>query len=168
MTSDERVVLVASEYEKWAQLAAAMATRISEHLPAATIEHIGSTAVPGMPAKPVVDLAVGVAPDHIGEAADELARRGFDVEGERPGHVWLSYPDRTARAFVIHVLETQGTEWRRRLRFRDILITDGGHRNRYLAAKRAAADVANGWGEYTRAKSSVVAEILEESDNGIG
>ncbi|WP_144797925.1 GrpB family protein [Microbacterium paludicola] len=68
----------------------------------------------------------------------------------------------------MHVLETQGTEWRRRLRFRDILIANDSQRHRYVAAKRAATAVANGWGEHTRAKSSVVAEILEESDNGIG
>lgn len=137
-----------------------MSVKLGEILPLARIEHIGSTAVPGLPAKPVVDLAVGVAEDDVVRSARELARCGFDLEGERDNHAWLSSPDRSARAFVIHVLEFQGEEWIKRLRFRDILMTDKVSREKYLAAKREASSRANGWGEYTSAKSSVVSEIL--------
>lgn len=160
MASDERVTLVASEHELWARMAAEMAVELLEHLPHAKIEHIGSTSVPGLPAKPVVDLAVGVAADEIVLSGRELARRGFDLEGERADHAWLSYPDRSARAFVIHIFERHGDEWNKRLRFRDILLTDKQSREDYLAIKRAAAASADGWGQYTRAKSSVVSEIL--------
>lgn len=160
MASDERVTLVASEHEAWAREAAEMAVEILEHLPNAKIEHIGSTSVPGLPAKPVVDLAVGMAAGEIVLAGRELARLGFDLEGKRADHAWLSYPDRSARVFVIHIFEFQGEEWNKRLRFRDILLTNKKSREKYLAVKRAAAALADGWGEYTRAKSSVVSEIL--------
>lgn len=90
----------------------------------------------------------------------QLARLGFDLEGKRADHAWLSYPDRSARVFVIHIFEFQGEEWNKRLRFRDILLTNKKSREKYLAVKRAAAALADGWGEYTRAKSSVVSEIL--------
>ncbi|WP_448710586.1 GrpB family protein [Microbacterium profundi] len=73
MASDERVTLVASEHEAWARKAAEMAVEILEHLPNAKIEHIGSTSVPGLPAKPVVDLAVGMAAGEIVLAGRELA-----------------------------------------------------------------------------------------------
>lgn len=160
MTSVERITLVASEHAKWSLRAAEMSATLVEILPLARIEHIGSTAVPRLPAKPVVDLAVGVTGDEVMRSARELARCGFDFEGERGNHAWLSCPDRSARAFVIHVLEFQGDEWIKRLRFRDILMTDKLSREKYLAAKREASRRANGWGEYTRAKSSVVSEIL--------
>lgn len=164
MASDERVVLVPSEHEKWARQAAEMAARIAQHLTTATVEHIGSTAVPGMLAKPVVDLAVGVPVDRIRESAGVLARQGFDIEGERAGHAWLSSPDRSARSFVVHVFEFEGPEWHRRLRFRDALIAEEGHRARYLAVKQAAAEATRGWGEYTWAKAAVVAEILARTN----
>lgn len=144
MASEDYVTLVTSEHATWPRMAGEMAMRITEHLPAVKVEHIGSTAVPGMPAKPVVDLAVGMLAGQVEDAASELAKHGFDIEGTRQSHAWLSYPDRSTRSFVIHVFEFQGTEWHRRLRFRDILITD------------ATSD-------YTRAKSSVVSEILNES-----
>lgn len=163
MASDERVTLVSSEHEHWTRLAARMATLISEHLGPEAVEHIGSTAVPGMPAKPVVDLAVGVPAERVLRSAKKLASCGFDLEGELPGHAWLSYPDRSARSFVIHVFDVQGAEWGRRLRFRDILIAEDRQRAKYLAVKHQAAAVAEGWGEYTRAKAAVVAEILGDS-----
>lgn len=157
------MIIVPSDYETWARLAAEMTAELSALLPDAEIAHIGSTAVPGFPAKPVVDLAVGVPADGIAHAARTLAAHGFDLEGERAGHAWLSHPRRTARAFVIHVFDRHGEEWERRLRFRDILRHDEDARERYLAVKRAAADQANGWGEYTRAKAAVVAEILDSA-----
>lgn len=160
MTSEKRVVLVASRHAEWARAAAEMTVELVKHLPRAEIEHIGSTSVPGLPAKPVVDLAVGVAADEILHSARALARCGFDLEGGRAEHAWLSYPNRSARAFVAHIFEFQGEEWIKRLRFRDILLTDEKSRERYLETKRDAARSANGWGEYTRAKSSVVSEIL--------
>lgn len=160
MASDARIVLVASEHKAWSRRAAEMSVKVGDVLPLAKIEHIGSTAVPGLPAKPVVDLAVGVAGDEIVRSARELTRCGFDLEGERDNHAWLSYPHRSARAFVIHILEFQGEEWIKRLRFRDILVTDATSREKYLAVKREASTWANGWGDYTKAKSSVVTEIL--------
>lgn len=160
MTSDERVTLSDSEYEEWSRRATEMSAKLAEVLPLAEIEHIGSTAVPGLPAKPVVDLAIGVARGEVVRSARELSRYGFDLEGERDNHAWLSFPDRSARTFVLHVLEFQGEEWLRRLRFRDILMTDQVSRDSYLAGKREAARWAVGWGEYTRAKSAVVSAIL--------
>ncbi|OYN91538.1 hypothetical protein CGZ92_00385 [Parenemella sanctibonifatiensis] len=158
------MVLAPSNHQPWTQLAATMALRISEHLDSARVEHIGSTAVPGLPARPVVDLAVGVEAGQIAYAAAELARHGFDLEGQRPAHAWLSHPDRSARSFVIHVCEFDGPEWQRRLRFRDILIADEHQRAKYLAVKRSAAATTHDWGEYTAAKASVVAEILASAD----
>lgn len=160
MASAQRVTLVASEHKEWARSAAEMAGELLALLPRAKIEHIGSTSVPELSAKPVIDLAVGVAADEVVLSTRKLARHGFDAEGERAGHAWLSYPDRSARAFVIHIVEFQGERWSKRLRFRDILRTDERSREEYLAVKEEAAASANGWGEYTRAKASVVAEIL--------
>lgn len=164
MTSDEPVVLAASQHERWARAAAEMILSLSAQLPHAEIAHIGSTSVPGFPAKPVIDLAVGVSADEVAIVSRTLAGHGFDLEGERAGHSWLSHPNRSARAFVIHIFEFQGEEWIKRLRFRDILRTHAESREKYLAVKRAAAAQTTGWGAYTRAKSAAVAEILAANE----
>lgn len=156
----QSVILVPSEYGAWSAIARDMAARLTELLPRAVVEHIGSTSVPGLPAKPVVDLMIGVELDRLSVATLTLVEHGFDLEGERSGHAWLSSPDRSAREFVVHVLECGGQAWDRRLRFRDILRTDPAARAKYLAVKQQAAAIARGWDDYTRAKAAVVAEIL--------
>lgn len=161
MTSNQRVVLAESNHEEWARMARELGQRISAMLPQAAIEHIGSTSVPCPPAKPVVDLAVGVAVDEVRAATRTLAQHGFDLEGERDGHAWLSLPDRTAREYVVHVFEVPGRAWSRRLRFRDILRSDAAARAKYLAVKRQSAAVSAGWDDYTLSKTAVVHEILD-------
>ena len=162
MSEQQPVVLVSSRHAEWAGMAAAMAVRIRGQVPDAQVEHIGSTSVPDLPAKDVVDLLVGVAGERILQVADELAAAGFDLEGGRPGHSWLSYPSRSARTHVLHVVETGGTAWQRRLDFRNLLRRDPAARARYLAAKRAAAEGSAGWDDYTQAKTPVVRELLGE------
>lgn len=161
MTSSQRVVLVESNHEEWTRMAHELAERISAMLPHAEIEHIGSTSVPCLPAKPVIDLAVGVAANEVGEATRTLAQHCFDLEGEREGHAWLSLPDRAAREYVVHVFEAPGRAWSRRLRFRDILRSDAAARAKYLAVKRQSAAVSAGWDDYTQSKTAVVHEILD-------
>lgn len=128
--------------------------------PHARIEHIGSTAVPGLPGKDVVDVMLGVDRQLVDDTVVALSTGGFDVEGQRAGHGWLSWPHRCARQVVVHVVALDGSQWNDRLAFRDLLRTDPGARARYLAVKRAAAADSTGWGDYTAFKAPVVTELL--------
>jgi len=161
MTPD-RVVLVPSEYEVWAKLAAEFTARIAALLPGLPVEHIGSTSVPGLDAKPVVDLLVGAAPGTVGGVTEGLREAGFDVEGMRGRHSWMSYPGRWDRRVIVHVLERGSSGWERRLRFRDILRSSSVARERYLKVKRDSALRTLNWDEYTLSKSEVVDAILAE------
>ncbi|WP_120004014.1 GrpB family protein [Nesterenkonia muleiensis] len=161
MAQDEQVRLTDSRFNVWSEMARQMTNRLLEAVPQATVEHIGSTSVPGLPAKPVVDMAVGVPADQIAGVTQLLVQQGFDVEGEKPHHSWLSFPGRTSRQYVIHVLEHQGRSWQRRLLFRDTLRADGAARSRYLEVKREAAASSANWDEYTNAKTAVVQSVLD-------
>ncbi|WP_181149674.1 GrpB family protein [Arthrobacter sp. MYb227] len=162
MPPAQNVVLVPSRYEEWAELARSMITTLEEQIPDAVFEHIGSTSVPQLPAKPVVDLMIGVEPGRILEVANLLATVGFDLEGKYAHHSWLSSPSRTNRVFIVHVLEKSGTAWNRRIVFRDLLRTDDQARNKYLATKVSAAEATDNWDDYTQSKTSVVMGLLEE------
>lgn len=160
MTRDGRVVLVTGRDEDWARRFQVLYDRVALVLPDSDIHHIGSTAVLGFVAKDVVDVLVGVDADRIGDAAAGLVEDGFDLEGERRGHAWLSHPNRRARLAVIHVVERHGEQWRARLAFRDLLRRNPAAREAYLAVKTAAAAQASGWGDYTRMKAGVVDRLL--------
>ncbi|MGY1552442.1 GrpB family protein [Microbacterium sp. A588] len=158
----DRVQLVSARNEEWAARYTAIAACIADVLPDAEIRHIGSTAVAGFESKDVVDVVVGVHAAAVSDAVNVLSASGFDLEGERSEHAWLSSPDRQDRPAIIHVVVFLGEQWRRRLAFRDLLRRDPAARRRYLAVKRAAAAATNSWGDYTARKASVVSELLNE------
>lgn len=160
MSESQPVILVPSRFAEWADRYSSVTVTIAKVLPAARVEHIGSTAIPELPAKDVVDVLVGVDAVHLQDAADALAAAGFDLEGSKPGHCWLSAPDRSRRECVVHVVVSDSSEWEARIAFRDLLRSDPGARAEYLATKVAAAAAALGWADYTAAKYPTVSRLL--------
>jgi GrpB-like predicted nucleotidyltransferase (UPF0157 family) len=93
-----------------------------------TIEHVGSTAVPGLDAKPVIDLMVGVRnmrdADHCIRLLEEV---GYSYWAEDPTldhhrlFVRFAKPEGTYRTHNLHVVEVGGEYWENHLLFRDYL-----------------------------------------------
>jgi dephospho-CoA kinase len=115
------------------------------------VAHIGSTAVPGLPAKDVVDLQLGVASLADADAVrDALQDAGFpwrpDIDHDNPkppgSPMWPKRFHSSAdpgRAVNLHVREVGSPGWRYALMFRDWLRADPDARAEYLAIKREAA-----------------------------
>jgi GrpB-like predicted nucleotidyltransferase (UPF0157 family) len=129
---------------------------------AIVLEHAGSTSVPGLPAKPIIDIVLGVA-DSAHEAAyvPDLEAAGYRFHFREPDwheHRLLKGPE---IAVNLHVFTAGSTEIDRMLRFRDRLRADPADRELYLATKRALA--ARRWRvvqDYADAKADVVEDIL--------
>jgi len=157
------VVLVEYRFE-WPARFALERARIAAALgPAAIrIDHIGSTAVPGLAAKPIVDIDLSVR-DVEEEAIylPALERAGYRLRVREAGHRMLRTPDRGVH---VHVC-TAGSEWERRhLRFRDRLRQSAEDRALYEATKRRLAE--HEWdnhNDYAAAKSSVIIEIMAKA-----
>lgn len=164
MESDS-IELVSPDPRGWAARFDVARVRLISLLPGAEIEHIGSTSIPDLPAKDVVDVLVGVDLHQWLTASDTLSSNGFDREGHREGHAWFSLPDRRSREIVVHLVEVGGRQWRRRIAFRDILRKDAKARERYLSVKREAAAHTKDWGTYTAHKADVVEAILKSTGN---
>ncbi len=131
-------------------------------------QHVGSTAVPGLPAKPILDLAVGVRDyDAVLALRRRLEENGvvfrFD---ERPTQLLFVMGDFTAdtRTHHIHVVRYGSEEWENYLRFRDYLRENADAAARYAAEKRRLAErFPNDRNAYTEAKSAIVRALLEEA-----
>lgn len=124
------------------------------------VEHVGSTAVPGLVAKPIVDVQVSVA-DVRDEASyiPALVAAGYEVRVRERGHRMLRTP---ARDVHVHVCDAGGAWEGRHLAFRDRLRTSAADRDRYASVKSSLA--ARPWSSmnaYAAAKSEVIAEIIE-------
>jgi len=128
------------------------------------VHHIGSTAVPGLAAKPIIDMMAGVRDLEDARGAYEpLARHGYVHEPHRPGiahHFAKREPDgRTA--YGLHLTEPGSDLWRERLVFRDALRSDAELAAEYEALKLGLADDhADDGSAYVRAKRPFVAEVL--------
>ena len=129
------------------------------------IEHYGSTAVPGLCAKPILDVMVGISPLSEWERCKPaLEALGYDyAEGAGvPGHyIFGRGRDRTERTHLVHVVEYQGESWRGSLAFRDALRRDASLRESYAQEKkRAVAAAPENRAAYNLQKGTFIAESI--------
>lgn len=137
------------------------ATRIRNLLPLSQIEHIGSTSIPGLSAKPIVDIIIGVSNVTVFEYYQHLLQKsGYLVEGQRQAHTWFCYILGNKREFIAHLVLIQGKDWQYRCAFRGYLIAHSDIAQQYLALKsKLARKYTYDLGSYTRAKGEFVSRI---------
>jgi GrpB-like predicted nucleotidyltransferase (UPF0157 family) len=132
---------------------------------AAPIEHVGSTAVPGLPAKPVIDMLAPVR--SLAQAQDAVAPLQADgwvfwpEDPCRHYRLWFLRPQPQARTHHLHVIEHDHPQARALIAFRDRLRTEAGLRTRYAELKQQLASRhRDNRNAYTNAKSDFVAAVL--------
>lgn len=150
----------------WPELFEAFARDLRRHGdPRWVIEHNGSTAVPGMPAKPIIDLAVRV--DDEQQGGDE--RRALEAAGWRAGsavrtHPVLVFERDGIRSAIAHFFPARAWESVNQRLFRDWLRTHPDDAARYAAVKQdAAAAAERGEATYNDAKSAIVQLIVDRA-----
>ena len=130
------------------------------------IEHVGSTAVPGLLAKPVIDIQVTVD-DVEAEASFMPAIEGLGValRSRETGHRYFRPAGDAPRDVQIHVYEPGSAGERAHLLFRDYLRANAPAAAAYADAKRAAADAyRDDRIAYNEAKSGVILDLLTEAE----
>lgn len=134
------------------------------------IEHIGSTAIPGLRAKPVIDIMVGVESLLASKSAiPVLEDLGYQYWAYKTDVMhWLCKPSDEVRTHHLHLVPFNSELWRARLAFRDFLRRDAATAARYQALKDDLAKVyRNDREAYTEGKTDfvqrTVARALHES-----
>jgi GrpB-like predicted nucleotidyltransferase (UPF0157 family) len=158
--------IVIVEYDPaWPQEFARLRDRAQDALGdlALSIEHVGSTAVPGLAAKPVIDMVVVIASDDdLEEAIRRLEAMGYRARGELgvPGREAFTWPEGERRH---HLYVSPGTsdELRAQVRFRDMLLADPELARRYEILKRDLAErYRDDRPAYTDAKTEFIESAL--------
>ena len=159
---------------KWPEQFETEATRIRDAMVglALRIEHVGSTAVPGIAAKPVIDIQVSVASlDDLDVYAAPLARLGYAhipfgaVDAVYP---FFRKPDAWPSTHHIHLCVRGSEHERRHLAFRDYLRAHPAIAARYVALKRRLAAAHDGTSlesreRYSLAKTPFINRVLEQA-----
>lgn len=134
--------------------------------PAASVEHVGSTSVPGLAAKPILDIDVIVAPEDVSAAVAALVRIGYVHRGDLgvAGREAFFAPDEDPRRHV-YVCAAGTLNVRNHLAVRDVLRRRDDLRDEYAAVKLAlAAEPDMDIDTYIARKSDVIQKVLAASD----
>lgn len=127
------------------------------------VQHVGSTAVAGLPAKPILDVAIAVhTPDAIPPVVERLGSRGYIDRGYAEGGYLLvreSEPD--VRTIHLHILPAADNQWLDYITFRETLRQNPDIRRRYAELKQTLADRhRNDLKAYTAGKAAFIRAVL--------
>jgi GrpB-like predicted nucleotidyltransferase (UPF0157 family) len=154
----------ARDHAAWAQESAAEKRRLRAALGdrILAVEHVGSTAVPGVPAKPILDIQTGVLRfEDAVVCVPLMAALGYEYRGEYGiprRHYFVKGDPRTHH---VHMLEIHGEKWASMLAFRDKLRNRPELARIYAEAKaRLAQTFPNDRAAYQEQKGDVIAQIL--------
>lgn len=133
----------------------------------AVMEHVGSTAVPGLGGKPIIDVMVGVrslAP--VQARIPALQQIGYQYvpqyEANLPERRYFRKPAHRPRTHHLHCVRLGGALWRRHLAFRDRLRADPERARVYFELKRRLASQLADRRAYTDGKSPFIESVLAE------
>jgi NAD-dependent deacetylase len=155
-----------AEYDPaWPELYEREATRVRAALgkAAVDVEHMGSTAVPGLAGKSVVDISVGLsAPTLTAEQVAAMEELGYEYLGENglPGRLFFRRDEAGRRAFHVHAVEHEGEHWHRHRALRDYLRAHPEESERYAAEKRRIAATTTGMSAYWEGKQPYMDELF--------
>lgn len=137
---------------------------------AVVIEHIGSTAVPGLGAKPIIDIMAGTPELAIVERRiPDLVAEGWryvpEFEKAIPDRRYLTRYDSAPGKFHLHAVVLGSAFWKRQIAFRDALRGNEQLAQQYWRLKqRLAARFPNDRTAYTEAKSEFIRNVLAGAD----
>ena len=134
------------------------------------VEQIGSSTVRDLLSKPIIDLAIGLAPD---EGVAVVRQRLEDDDwiyrgdaGSEGGHVFVLEARPWHRVAHLHAVAHGGEQWSKYIRLRDILRMSPEARRRYTAEKlRLVDESGNDRQAYTTGKSQVVLSLIRPESN---
>ncbi|HSX10660.1 MAG TPA: GrpB family protein [Chlamydiales bacterium] len=134
-----------------------------------TLEHIGSTAVPHLGGKGIIDIGIAVRKEEMEAVSDQLQQLGYEF---RPSHstsdryfLRADLPDEEEgiRRYHVHLMHPTWREWKEMLFFRDYLRSHPDEVEIYAEIKRKAADAANEDGaKYRQQKDPLFKKVLKK------
>lgn len=133
-----------------------------------SIEHIGSTSVNGLMAKPVIDIMFGVSSLEASVSAIEKIKQYGYCHSPYKQEVmhWFCKPSEHVRTHHLHLVPFESTLWHQRIKFRDILRQNPDVANSYQTLKlQLAVQSQHDRENYTKQKWPFIQQILSDYDN---
>jgi GrpB-like predicted nucleotidyltransferase (UPF0157 family) len=160
------LVRLVAHSQKWGELYAqeehALRDAIGQHV--LDIQHVGGTAIPGMVAKPILDIAIAVASfDEATVCIEPLRQLGYEYRSENGIPKRHYFAKGEPRTHHVHVLEIESLDWTKLITFRDALRKDAILANTYAQLKMELAQkFPNDRDAYLEGKTAFVERVNEK------
>jgi len=153
-------VYLENNYKKWKEIFNEEKETLKDLISNSVIEHVGSTAVPGLSSKPIVDIAVGVK-DLLDIDLDKLSELYTVKLNEEDNEILLIKEDEKETESLIHVLKDDSDRYNNLIKFRDILLNNEDIKRQYEKLKTELADkYKENRKEYTKSKDNFISKVL--------
>jgi GrpB-like predicted nucleotidyltransferase (UPF0157 family) len=136
------------------------------------IQHVGSTAVPGLGGKGIIDIAIAIDKKDVTATSRKLQDLGYELreKGSAPERLFfrIDLPDEeeSIRRYHVHLSFFESREWKQLLAFREYLKNHPEDAEKYADLKKKAVEEANEDGEeYRRLKGAIFEKILNKAQN---
>lgn len=165
---DEEITLTPFN-PQWSKIYRTEASRLHEKLGGkiVTVEHIGSTAIPAIHTKPIIDIMIGIKSlTETKPIIKSLQELGYEYCGEAnvPGRLYFRIRNKNGQNFNLAVCQHQSALWTDNLLFRDYLLEHPDIAQRYsLLKKEILAAGANTLLKYSELKHAFVEEIIAKA-----
>ena len=160
-------VILQSHDPKWVILACQTIDSLRKVLgKEAAIEHVGSTSINGIKAKPIIDIVIGIKSfDEVLSKNEVLEEAGFSFRGQdHPDQYLYVCGQGDFITHHIHVVLYGSSSWQNYLNFRDYLNSHPRQANEYsLLKEKLASRYSNDRKSYTALKSEFILEVLEKA-----
>ena len=160
------VQIVEHELE-WAAAFALEASRISSLVgnDIVDVQHVGSTAIAGLPAKPILDIAVAIrAREALPALTEHLRQQGYIDRGDagaEGGYLLVKESEPGVRTVHVHIVEAADDQWRNYIEFRESLRSNPNLCRRYTELKRRLAErCRDDRKSYTEGKAAFIRAVL--------
>ena len=133
------------------------------------IEHIGSTAIPGLPGKSIVDILVVIDSDNNAESCKKILD-GLDYQYvDRPDQYYFRRSTGETTGFHLHMTTPDNKFWKERVAFRDYLLAHPGDKENYIQLKKdLIKEFGNDKRVYREGKNDFMADITNKAMKEFG
>lgn len=165
-------VKLAEAHEEWARLfeieKELLKKRFGDSILA--IEHVGSTSIPDIPAKPILDMNVAVSSledEYIREFVAPLEKLGYHYMHKFPDRHFFAKGPEALRTHHLNLVTQDSDEWQNSLLFRNFMRRNNLARDEYAALKqKLAVQFADERTSYTKAKEEFIQSIIRQVKEG--
>ena len=157
-------VLLEENYNNWTKMFEKEKQKLEDIFGkiAIEIEHIGSTAIKGIKAKPIIDIAVGINDFNDIENLREKLKCLYTIKQENPDEILLIKEENNITHFLIHIMKINSKRYNDAIIFRDYIKNNYGKMKEYEDLKiKLAKQYSNDRIMYTKLKNNFIKETLK-------